>query len=39
MFKKGRPLQMNQMKRLNLKGRIQNKIGFSYLGHLGVDLI
>jgi hypothetical protein len=30
---------MNQLKRLNLKGQIQNEIGFSYLGHLGVDLI
>jgi hypothetical protein len=30
---------MSQLKRLNLKGQIQNEIGFSYLGHLGVDLI
>jgi len=30
---------MNQLKRLNLKGQIQNEIRFSYLGHLGVDLI
>jgi hypothetical protein len=26
---------MNQLKRLNLKGQIQNEIGFSYLGQLG----
>jgi hypothetical protein len=30
---------MNQLKGLNLKGQIQNEIGFSYLGHLGVGLI
>jgi hypothetical protein len=30
---------MNQLKRFNLKGQIQNEIGFSYLGHLGVGLI
>jgi hypothetical protein len=30
---------MNQLKRLNLKGQIQNEIGFSCLGHLGVGLI
>jgi hypothetical protein len=30
---------MSQLKRFNLKGQIQNKIGFSYLGHLGVGLI
>jgi hypothetical protein len=30
---------MSQFKRLNLKGQIQNEIGFSYLGHLGVGLI
>jgi hypothetical protein len=30
---------MNQLNRLNLKGEIQNEIGFSYLGHLGVGLI
>jgi len=30
---------MNQLKSLNLKGQIQNEIGFSYLGHLGVNLI
>jgi hypothetical protein len=26
-------------KRFNLKGKIQNEIRFSYLGHLGVGLI
>jgi hypothetical protein len=30
---------MSQLKRLNFKGQIQNEIGFSYLGDLGVDLI
>jgi hypothetical protein len=30
---------MNQLKMLNLKGQIQNEIGFSYLSHLDVDLI
>jgi hypothetical protein len=25
--------------RFNLKGQIQNEIGFSYLGHLGISLI
>jgi hypothetical protein len=30
---------MNQLKRLNLKGQIQNEIGSSYLGHLGLGLI
>jgi hypothetical protein len=30
---------MSQLKRLNFKGQIQNEIGFSYLGHLGVGLI
>jgi len=30
---------MNQSKWLNLKGQIQNEIGFSHLGHLGVGLI
>jgi hypothetical protein len=30
---------VEQFKRLNLKGQIQNEIGFSYLGHLGVGLI
>jgi hypothetical protein len=29
---------MNQLKRLDVKGQIQNEIGFSYLGHLGVGL-
>ncbi len=28
-----------QLKKFNLKGEIQNEIGFSYLGHLGVGLI
>jgi hypothetical protein len=27
------------IERLNLKGQIQNEIGFSYLCHLGVSLI
>jgi hypothetical protein len=27
------------LKRFNLKGKIQNEIGFSFLGHLGVGLI
>jgi len=35
-IKKRRPLGM---RRFNLKGHIQNKIGFSYLGGLGVGLI
>jgi len=30
---------MNQLKRLNLKGQVQNEIGFTYLGHLGVGFI
>jgi hypothetical protein len=30
---------MGQFKRLNIKNQIQNKIGFFYLGHLGVGLI
>jgi hypothetical protein len=30
---------MSQLKRLNLKGQIENEIRFSYLGHLGVGLI
>jgi hypothetical protein len=30
---------MNQLKRLNFKGQIQNEIGFSYLDRLGVSLI
>jgi hypothetical protein len=30
---------MNQLKRPNLKGQIQNEIEFSYLVHLGVGLI
>jgi hypothetical protein len=30
---------MNKLKMLNFKGQIQNEIGFSYLGHLGVGLI
>jgi hypothetical protein len=30
---------MNQLKMLNLKGQIQNEIGFSYLGHLGAGLV
>jgi len=30
---------MSQLKRLNLKGQIQNEIGFPYLGHLSVGLI
>jgi hypothetical protein len=30
---------MSQLKRLNLKGQIQNELGFSYLSHLGVGLI
>jgi len=30
---------MSQLKRLKLKGQIQNELGFSYLGHLGVGLI
>jgi len=30
---------MSQVKRFNLKGQIQNEIGFSYIGHLGVGLI
>jgi hypothetical protein len=30
---------MSQLKRFNLKGQIQNEIGFSYLGHLDVGLI
>jgi hypothetical protein len=30
---------MNQLKRRNFKGQIQNEIGFSYLSHLGVNLI
>jgi hypothetical protein len=30
---------MSQLKRLNLKGQIQNEIEFSYLGHIGGDLI
>jgi len=30
---------MSQLKKLNLKSQIQNEIGFSYLGHLGVGLI
>jgi hypothetical protein len=29
---------MNQLKRLNRKGQIQNEIRSSYLGHLGVGL-
>jgi hypothetical protein len=35
------PFGMSQLKKLNLKGQIQNEneIGFSYLGHLGVGLI
>ncbi len=36
---KGRPVGMNKLKMLNFKGQIQNEIGFSYLGHLGVGLI
>jgi hypothetical protein len=36
---KGRPLGMSQLKRFNLKGQIQNEIGYSYLGHLDVGLI
>jgi hypothetical protein len=39
IFLKKRPLGMNQLKRLNLKGQIQNEIGFFYLGHLGVGVI
>jgi len=35
-IKKGRPFGMRWF---NLKGCIQNKIGFSYLGGLGVGLI
>jgi hypothetical protein len=38
-IKKGRPLGMNQFKWFNLKGQIQNKIKFSYLGGQGVSLI
>jgi hypothetical protein len=34
-----RSLRMSQLKRLNLKGQIQNEIGFSYLGHLDVGLL
>jgi hypothetical protein len=30
---------MSQVKKLNLKGQIQNEIGFFYLGNLGVGLI
>jgi hypothetical protein len=30
---------MSQLKRFNLKSQIQNEIEFSYLGHIGVDLI
>jgi len=30
---------MNQLKRFNLKDKIQNEIRFSYLGHIGVGLI
>jgi len=30
---------MKELKRLNLKGQIQNEMGFSYLGHIGVSLI
>jgi hypothetical protein len=30
---------MSQLGRFNLKGQIQNEIGFSYLGHLDVNLI
>jgi hypothetical protein len=29
---------MNELKRFNLKGEIQNEIGFSYLGHLGAGI-
>jgi hypothetical protein len=36
---KGKSLGMNQLRRLNVKDQIQNEIGFSYLGHLGVGLI
>jgi len=36
---KEKALRMRELKRLNLKGQIQNEIGFSYLGHLGVSLI
>jgi hypothetical protein len=39
VFKKGKPLGMNQLKWFNLKGKIQNKIRFSYLVDLGVNLI
>jgi hypothetical protein len=38
IFKK-RPLAMSQLTWFNLKGQIQNKIGFSYLGGLSVGLI
>jgi hypothetical protein len=30
---------MSQLKMLNLKDQIQNEVGSSYLGHLGVSLI
>jgi hypothetical protein len=30
---------MNQLKRLDLKGQIQNEIKFSYLGHVSVVYI
>ncbi len=30
---------MDQLKRFNFKGQIQNEIGFCYLGHLGVGII
>ncbi len=39
IFKKGRPLRTSQLKWFNLKCKIQNKIGLSYLGGLGVSLI
>jgi hypothetical protein len=38
-LKKGGPLRMNQLKWFNLKGKIQNKIRFSYLVSLKVNLI
>jgi hypothetical protein len=30
---------MNQLKRLNFKGQIQNEIESSYLSHVGVGLL
>ncbi len=38
-IQKGRPLRMSQLKWFNLKCKIQNKIGLSYLGGLSVSLI